>query len=84
MFRVLQPGGRCFIAEPRYFFWASLPLLAMWILASLTSYGEEYREPRRASVLGEEAFQRLLASQPWKKVHVYLDGRFQYALCEKG
>src|SRR5215471_19929877 len=32
MYRVLKPGGRCFIAEPRYVFWASIPLLAMWLL----------------------------------------------------
>jgi ubiquinone/menaquinone biosynthesis C-methylase UbiE len=36
MHRVLRPGGRCLIAEPRYAFWASLPLLAMWMLAGVT------------------------------------------------
>jgi len=35
MFRVLKPGGRCFIAEPRHVFWASIPLMAMWLLASI-------------------------------------------------
>ncbi|HSH40349.1 MAG TPA: methyltransferase domain-containing protein, partial [Chthoniobacterales bacterium] len=36
MHRILRPGGRCLIAEPRYAFWASLPLFAMWVIAGLT------------------------------------------------
>src|SRR6266581_1358691 len=36
MYRVLKPGGRCLIAEPRYAFRASIPLLAMWLLAGMT------------------------------------------------
>jgi hypothetical protein len=84
MFRVLRPGGRCFVAEPRYTFWASLPLFAMWMLASLTHYENGYREPRRASVLSHCAFENLFATQPWKRVSAWQDGRYQYALCEKG
>jgi arsenite methyltransferase len=84
MFRVLQPGGRCFIAEPRYSLWASLPLLAMWLLASVTRYQNVYREPRHATVMDHNEFHRLLDSQPWKKVRIWRDGRYQYALCEKG
>src|SRR4029077_18749936 len=33
MYRVLKPGGRCFVAEPRFAVWASIPLFAMWLLA---------------------------------------------------
>lgn len=84
MFRVLRPGGRCFVAEPRYTFWASLPLFAMWMLASLTRYENGYREPRKASVLSRAAFKHLFATQPWKNVRTWQDGRYQYALCEKG
>jgi len=84
MFRVLRPGGRCFVAEPRYTFWASLPLFAMWMLAILTHYGNGYREPRRASVLSQRAFKNLFATQPWKRVSTWRDGRYQYAMCEKG
>ena len=84
MFRILRPGGRCFVAEPRYSFWASLPLFAMWMLASLTRYENGYREPRRVSVLSQPAFKRLFATQPWKDVRTWQDGRYQYALCEKG
>jgi ubiquinone/menaquinone biosynthesis C-methylase UbiE len=84
MFRILRPGGRCFVAEPRYTFWASLPLFAMWMLASLTHYENGYREPRRAMVLSHRAFENLFVTQPWKRVSTWRDGRYQYALCEKG
>lgn len=84
MFRVLRSGGKCFVAEPRYSFWASLPLFAMWMLASVMRYENGFREPRKASVLSQAAFQRLFATQPWKDVRTWRDGRYQYALCEKG
>jgi ubiquinone/menaquinone biosynthesis C-methylase UbiE len=84
MFRVLKPGGRCFIAEPRYAFWASIPLMAMWLLASVIHSGNGYREPRKATVLTTEAFTDLFQRLPWKSVRVWQDGRYQYALCEKG
>jgi ubiquinone/menaquinone biosynthesis C-methylase UbiE len=84
MFRIMRPGGRCFIAEPRYKIWASLPLLAMWILAGLTGMNTGCREPRKAKVLSVPEFQGLLASQPWKQLKIWQDGRYQYALCEKG
>ncbi len=84
MFRVLQPGGRCFIAEPRYPLWASLPLLAMWLLASVTRCQNVYREPRHATVMDRKEFRHLLDSQAWKNVRIWRDGRYQYALCEKG
>jgi arsenite methyltransferase len=84
MHRALRPGGRCFIAEPRYAFWASIPLLAMWLLATLTHFRNGYREPARAKVLSARELDRLFASQPWRKVKTWRDGRYQYALCEKG
>jgi len=83
MFRVLKPGGRCFIAEPRYAFWASIPLMAMWLLASVIHSGNGYREPRKATVLTIEAFSSLFWQLPWKSVRIWQDGRYQYALCEK-
>ena len=83
MFRVLKPGGRCFIAGPRHAFWASLPLMAMWLLASVIHSGNGYREPRKATVLSTEAFANLFRQLPWKSVKVWQDGRYQYALCEK-
>lgn len=84
MFRILRPGGRCFIAEPRYAFWASIPLFTMWLLAGLTHFKNGYREPSRAKVLSAREMNRLFASQPWRKMETWRDGRYQYALCEKG
>jgi arsenite methyltransferase len=83
MFRVLKPGGRCFIAEPHHAFWASIPLMAMWLLASAIHSGNGYREPRKATVLTTEAFAELFRQLPWKSVRIWQDGRYQYALCEK-
>jgi arsenite methyltransferase len=84
MFRVLKSGGRCFIAEPRYGFWASIPLFSMWVLASVVHAGNGYREPKKATVLRLGAFEELFRNLPWKSVRVWRDGRYQYALCEKG
>lgn len=83
MFRVLKSGGRCFIAEPRYAFWASIPLFSMWLLASLIHSGNGYREPTKATVLNAKAFKELFADLPWRSVRIWQDGRYQYALCEK-
>lgn len=83
MHRVLRPGGRCFVAEPRYAFWASLPLFAMWVLARFTRMREGFCEPGKATVLSAAAFKELFASQPWRSVQTWQDGRYQYALCEK-
>lgn len=84
MYRVLRPGGRCFIAEPRYAFWASIPLFTMWLLAGLTNFKNGYCEPSRAKVLSAREMNRLFASQPWRQMETWADGRYQYALCEKG
>jgi ubiquinone/menaquinone biosynthesis C-methylase UbiE len=84
MFRVLRSGGRCFIAEPRYAFWASIPLFTMWLLAGITHFKNGYREPSRAKVLSVGEISGLFASQPWRKMKTWQDGRYQYALCEKG
>lgn len=84
MFRVLKTGGRCFIAEPRYAVWASIPLFSMWVMASVIHSGNGYREPKKATVLKLRAFEELFNYLPWKSVRVWRDGRYQYALCEKG
>ena len=84
MYRVLEPGGRCFIAEPRWAFWASIPLFTMWLLARLTHFHNGYREPTRARVLSTREMNRLFATQPWRKIEIWREGRYQYALCEKG
>jgi len=84
MYRVLRPQGRCFIAEPRYAFRASIPLFAMWLLAGLNRSRNGYREPYKARVFSAHAFENLFPTQPWKNVRVWREGRYQYALCEKG
>lgn len=84
MFRVLKTGGRCFIAEPRDAMWASIPLVSMWLLASVIHSGNGYREPKKATVLNDGAFRKLFHALPWKSIRVWRDGRYQYALCEKG
>src|SRR5438270_4981320 len=83
MYRVLKPGGRCFVAEPRYAFWASIPLLAMWLLVGLVPSENGFREPYKATVFSGDAFANLFLAQAWKKISTWKDGRYQYALCEK-
>src|SRR2546430_5795975 len=56
MFRVLKSGGRCFIAEPRHAFWASIPLTTMWLLARVIHSGNGYREPKQATALSNNGF----------------------------
>jgi ubiquinone/menaquinone biosynthesis C-methylase UbiE len=84
MFRVLNTGGQCFIAEPRHAFWASIPLTTMWLLARILHPGNGYREPKKATVLNGEKFSELFSLNPWRSIRIWKDGRYQYALCEKG
>ena len=84
MFRVLNPGGKCFVAEPRFAFSASIPLLAMRLLARMSGYIDEYREPTKAMTLKFDDFRALLETRPWARLETWRAGRYQYALCEKG
>ena len=85
--RVLKPGGRCFIAEPRSALRASAPLRAMWVLAALSALGSkpyrEYWEIEGATVLGAGEFRELIGSRPWRRERCWKDRWYQYALCEK-
>nr|MDQ6913913.1 methyltransferase domain-containing protein [Verrucomicrobiota bacterium] len=83
MYRVLKSGGSCLVAEPRYAFWASIPLFTMWVAARLTGARHAFCEPRTAHVLDLVSFEKVFFSQPWRRVKVWRDGRYQYALCEK-
>jgi arsenite methyltransferase len=83
MHRILRRGGRCFIAEPRYAVWASIPLFAMWLLASIRHSANGYREPRTAKVFSARAFEEIFAAHQWSRLQTWEDGRYQYALCEK-
>ena len=84
IFRVLNSGGKCFVAEPRFAFSASIPLLTMRALARVNGYSREYREPIKATVLSYRHFCALFATQPWSRMRTWRVGRYQYALCEKG
>ena len=89
--RVLAPGSRCFIAEPRSVLRAALPLRAMWLLAGLTYLVSPgvldpagYREPSRVAVMTGAEFDALLVTQPWTATRRWQDLWYQYAVCEKG
>jgi ubiquinone/menaquinone biosynthesis C-methylase UbiE len=84
MFRVLNPGGKCFVAEPRFAFSAEIPLLSMRLLARLYGYLDEYREPVKATTFTLRDFRALIETQPWVRLETWQRGRYQYALCEKG
>lgn len=85
IFRILRPGGRCFIAEPTSGFRTRIPLGCMWLLSKFpyTPAGG-YREPRQADVMSRADFAALIASQPWDDVALEYDGWYQYAVCRKG
>lgn len=85
VFRVLRPGGRCFIAEPTSGFRTRIPLSCMWILSKFpyTPAGG-YREPHQADVMSRPDFASLIHSQPWSSIDIKFDGWYQYAVCEKG
>jgi ubiquinone/menaquinone biosynthesis C-methylase UbiE len=84
MFRVLKPGGRCFIAEPTSGFQTRIPLTCMWMLSKLAGTpAGKFREPRQAEVMTATDFVALIHSQPWGAVDLQYDGWYQYAVCEK-
>ena len=87
MHRVLRPGGRCFLAEPRSRVCTAVPLRALWLLARLAAcrgaYRGAYLEPRRATVLAVDEFAALVRSQPWGQVQLWHDAQYHYAVCEK-
>src|SRR6202034_4457420 len=84
IFRMLRPGGRCFIADPTSGFRTRIPLSCMWLLSKLTSSpAGKYREPRQAEGMTAPDFSELIRSQPWGTFDLRYDGWYQYAVCEK-
>ncbi len=84
IFRVLRPGGLCFIAEPTSGFRTRIPLGCMWLLSKLTSSpAGKYREPRQAEIMSGPDFAALVRSQPWLQADLQYDGWYQYAVCQK-
>jgi arsenite methyltransferase len=84
VFRVLRPGGRCFIAEPISALRTQLPLSVMWLLAKLTSFSRvPYIEPHKVKTMPSAEFDALLHTEPWADVRVTRTDRYQYAVCQK-
>lgn len=84
IFRVLRPGGRCFIAEPTSGFASRVPLSAMWLLARMTAYpSEKFREPQQVEVMRPRDFLTLVQGPTWASVAVLSDDWYQYAICQK-
>jgi len=84
IFRVLRPGGKCFVAEPVSSARTQFPLSAMWLLAKLTSFTKvPYVEPHRVTTMTQEEFRSLVLSQDWGEVEFHRDGRYQHAVCTK-
>lgn len=88
MHRVLRPGGRCFVAEPRSALRAAIPLRAMWLLADLSNLvgGQPslYRERRGIAVMTAGEFNALIKTQKWSLMRCWQDRWYHYAVCEKG
>jgi len=85
--RVLAPGGRCFVAEPRLGLRASLPLRALRLCARLEAMLKAGSRgpllPASVAVLGERAFGALIDAPPWAAIEYWSDVHYQYALCTK-
>lgn len=75
MYRVLRPGGRCFIAEPRPGLWTGIPMIIMRIAGGITSAG--------LLAPDDGAWAALLATQRWACVDRSEDRRYRYAICER-
>jgi arsenite methyltransferase len=86
MHRVLKPGGRCFVAEPRSAIRAAVPLQALRLRARVSElYGNRgnHREPGKISVMTFEEFGAMVRSRPWASTRFWQDTWYQYAVCEK-
>lgn len=87
IFETLRPGGVFFVAEPISALRTAVPLWLMRTLNRLdrfTGRSPAYAgAPVRCRVLSPTQFRTLLAGQPWSKVEIWQDKRYQYALCEK-
>lgn len=77
--RVLRPGGRCFIAEPRPGLRAALPMFVLRLVDDQNGAG--IAAPQVPD--DDEGWIALLESQPWSCVAGSGDGRYRYAVCER-
>ncbi|MDR3739585.1 MAG: class I SAM-dependent methyltransferase [Terracidiphilus sp.] len=85
VFRVLRPGGRCFIAEPISPLRAYMLFRCMQVLNALAGKAtSSCPELRSAGVMTRETFAAMVRSQPWATSSLEEEGRYQYAVCSKG
>ncbi len=87
IFEALRPGGIFFVAEPISALRTAIPLWLMRTLSRLDKFANHSTAyagaPVRCRVLSPVQFHALLTGQPWGKVKIWQDKRYQYALCEK-
>lgn len=85
--RVLRPGGRCFIAEPRPHPIARVPLDLLWAAAGISRVFDRrricYQEPVAPALMESAQFGGLIRSQSWYATSITSDRRYQYAVCIK-
>ncbi len=85
--RVLRPGGRLFVAEPRSPLRAALPLAAMRMadrVARLVgAAGAHDGCGERVRVMDPQTFGALTDRLPWARVRRSADRWYQYAVCER-
>ena len=84
VFRVLRPGGKCFVAEPISPFRAYMLFRCMQLLNALAGKSSSNcPEFRSAGVMTRETFAAMVRSQPWETSPLEEDGGYQYAICRK-
>ena len=83
IFHTLRPGGIFFIAEPTSPMRTAVPLWLMRTADRLASRRAHRGSPVHCEVLSQVEFQQLIGGQPWSKIQMWQDKRYQYALCEK-
>jgi ubiquinone/menaquinone biosynthesis C-methylase UbiE len=84
VFRVLRPGGKCFVAEPISEFRANIPIRCMQLLNALSGKpSSNCPVLRTAGVMTRPSFAGMIQSQPWATSILGEDGRYQYAVCGK-
>lgn len=83
IFDTLRPGGVVFVAEPTSPLRTALPLWLMRTADAFAGQPSDGGTPVHCEVLSHGEFQQLIDGQPWSKVEMWQDKRYQYALCEK-
>jgi arsenite methyltransferase len=81
--QTLRPGGIFFAAEPTSPMRTAIPLWLMRGFEMLLGRTRSHAWPVRCRVMEHDRFKTLIGEQPWSKVQIWRDKRYQYALCEK-